>query len=108
MPITNLYKEYKKRWDTWLLAWENNTVRSWDELAGEIHTNASKVSVGETWDTVSTTWATESRTWLAVSQLFTNVALSSTAPLWSSRTFPWQEALPWQNTNAGIINVSKP
>mgnify|MGYP001033763401 CR=1 FL=1 len=71
-------------------------------------TNTSKVSVGETWDTVSTTWATESRTWLAVSQLLVNEALSSTDPLWSARTFPWQEALPWQNTNAGIINVSKP
>ena len=71
-------------------------------------TNESKTSIGETWDTVATTWATETRTWLAASQLITNTALSATDPLWSSRTFPWQEALPWQNTNAGIINESKP
>ena len=71
-------------------------------------TNTSKVSVGETWGTIESTWAAETRTWLAVSQLFSNIALSSTDPLWSARTFPWQEALPWQNTNAGIINVSKP
>jgi len=71
-------------------------------------TNTDKISIGETWDTVTTSWNTETRTWLAVSQLFTNVALSSTDPIWSTRTFPWQEALPWQNANAGIINVSKP
>lgn len=34
--------------------------------------NSSKVSVGETWATITTTWATETRTWLAVSQLITN------------------------------------
>lgn len=71
-------------------------------------TNTSKVSVGETWATIATQWDTETRTWLAVSQLFTNEALSSTDPLWSARTFPWLEALPWQNVNAGIINVNKP
>lgn len=71
-------------------------------------TNSAKVSVGETWDSVTTSWSTETRTWLAVSQLITNSALSSTDPIWSARTFPWQEALPWQNTNAGIINVNKP
>ena len=71
-------------------------------------TNTPKVSVGETWATIETTWATESRTWLAASQLLVNQALSSTDSIWSARTFPWQETLPWQNTNAGIINVSKP
>jgi len=70
--------------------------------------NSSKTSVGETWATIETTWATESRTWLAASQLLVNQTLSNTDPIWSTRTFPWQEALPWQNTNAGIINVSKP
>lgn len=35
--------------------------------------NVSKVSIGETWTTITTTWATEIRTWLAVSQLITNV-----------------------------------
>ena len=42
-------------------------------------TNTSKVSVGETWATVSTTWATETRTWLAVSQLFGNTAKPTTS-----------------------------
>jgi hypothetical protein len=70
--------------------------------------NTSKVSVGETWGTISSTWATESRTWLAASQLLVNQTLSNTDPIWSTRTFPWQEALPWQNTNAGITNVNKP
>lgn len=39
--------------------------------------NLSKVSIGETWGTISTTWASESRTWLAVSQLFTNTSRTS-------------------------------
>lgn len=34
--------------------------------------NASKVSIGETWATISSTWASETRTWLAISQLITN------------------------------------
>ena len=42
-------------------------------------TNISKVSIGETWDTVSTTWTSETRTWLAVSQLFTNPSKPSTS-----------------------------
>lgn len=42
-------------------------------------TNTSKVSVGETWSTVSTTWASETRTWLQISQLFTNPAKPSTS-----------------------------
>lgn len=75
---------------------------------GALFTNTSKVSVGETWGTVTTTWASETRTWLAVSQLITNTAVSSTLPLWNLRTFPWQEALPWQNTNVGLTNVNKP
>ena len=69
--------------------------------------NASKVSIGETWATVSTTWATESRTWLAVSQLFTNVALAGNIALWASRSYPWQQALPWQSAG-GVTNISKP
>jgi len=39
----------------------------------------SKVSIGETWDTVTTTWATETRTWLAISQLFTNTSRQSSS-----------------------------
>lgn len=35
-------------------------------------TNTDKVSIGETWASVTTTWASETRSWLDVSQLFTN------------------------------------
>lgn len=70
--ITNIYKNFKTRWDTWSLSWENNTVHSWDDLEGNIQTNVSKVSVGETWATNPFTYAEETRTWLQVSQLFTN------------------------------------
>lgn len=77
-------------------------------LSGGGFTNTDKTSVGETWGTIETTWGSETRTWLAVSQLFTNIAMSSTDPLWSTRTFPWQEPLPWQNANSGVTNISKP
>lgn len=70
--ITNIYKDFKTRWDTWDLPWEENTVHSWDDLVGNIQTNIPKVSVGETWATIETTWATETRSWLAASQLFIN------------------------------------
>ena len=76
--------------------------------AGAGLTNTSKVSIGETWNTVATTWDSETRTWLAVSQLFTNQAMSTTDPLWSNRTLPWAMALPWQDTDKGITNESKP
>lgn len=36
-------------------------------------TNASKVSVGETWGTITSTWRSELRTWEAASQLLSNV-----------------------------------
>lgn len=71
-------------------------------------TNTSKVSIGETWATIDTTWATEVRTWLAVSQLITNSAMSSTDPLWSYRTYPWQLVSPWIMASIGITNQSKP
>lgn len=35
-------------------------------------TNSSKVSIGETWETITTTWAAETRTWQQVSQLLSN------------------------------------
>ena len=35
-------------------------------------TNRPKVSIGETWSSITTTWAGETRTWLAVSQLIIN------------------------------------
>ena len=47
--------------------------------AGNAMTNSSKVSVGETWGTITTTWATETRTWLAVSQLIGNTSKPSTS-----------------------------
>ena len=93
--MVNIYKDYKTRWDTWSLAWQENTVRSWDDLAGEIHTNIAKVSVGETWATIETTWATETRDWLAVSQLMTNVTLEGIVDVWASRAYPWQQDTPW-------------
>lgn len=81
-------------------------------------TNISKVSQGETWGSISSTWASETRTWGEASQLLdniskvssaiTNLSMSSTDPLWSYRTFPWQELLPWQITNSGLTNISKP
>ena len=43
-----------------------------------ILTNSSKVSIGETWSSITTTWASETRTWLAVSQLIDNVTKPST------------------------------
>ena len=71
-------------------------------------TNTNKASIGETWATISTTWATESRTWLAASQLFTNSSIGLTEPLWAYRTFPWSMPFPWQDTDTGITNESKP
>jgi len=47
--------------------------------AGAGLTNTSKVSIGETWNTVATTWDSETRTWLAVSQLFGNTGKPSTS-----------------------------
>ena len=42
-------------------------------------TNTSKVSVGETWDTITSSWTTETRTWLAVSQLISNNSKPTTS-----------------------------
>jgi len=71
-------------------------------------TNSSKVSVGETWATVSTTWDTETRTWLAVSQLLSNNSKPTTAdPLWTSQLV-WQMSLPWQSNSGVMNNLSKP
>ena len=82
-------------------------------------TNQDKVSVGETWGSITTTWASETRTWLEISQLIgnaskvnsvvTNQAMSQTDYLWSNRMFPWSLAFPWQYiSSAGLTNVSKP
>jgi len=37
-------------------------------------TNVTKVSIGETWGTITSTWAAEPRTWLGVSQLIDNTS----------------------------------
>lgn len=42
-------------------------------------TNQNKVSVGETWETITTSWATETRTWQQVSQLLSNSARTSSS-----------------------------
>jgi len=42
-------------------------------------TNSSKVSIGETWATITTDWASETRTWLAASQLIGNTSRPSTS-----------------------------
>lgn len=42
-------------------------------------TNASKVSIGETWGTITTSWASETRTWLAISQLIGNTSKPTTS-----------------------------
>ncbi len=41
--------------------------------------NSSKVSVGETWDSIMTTWDSETRTWDAVSQLIGNQSKQSSS-----------------------------
>jgi hypothetical protein len=69
--------------------------------------NTSKVSIGETWATITTTWATETRTWLAVSQLFTNISVGATGYLWSTQRLPWTELTPWLS-EGGITNINKP
>lgn len=40
-------------------------------------TNQTKVSIGETWGTITTSWASETRTWEQVSQLLSNSARTS-------------------------------
>ena len=69
--------------------------------------NNSKVSIGETWATITTTWATETRSWLAVSQLITNRGRFEAGSMWLSDVFPWTEDYPWL-TVGGITNIAKP
>ena len=42
-------------------------------------TNATKVSIGATWDTIATTWASETRNWEKASQLISNSARTSSS-----------------------------
>jgi len=48
-------------------------------------TNTSKVSIGETWDSILTTWDSEVRTWDAISSLFTNTSKPTTSITNSSK-----------------------
>ncbi len=73
--------------------------------------NLIKVSIGETWGTITTTWASETRTWLGVSQLITDIAKPSilSLSLWASTSFPWLMTFPWIDSGgAGMTNVDKP
>ena len=80
-----------------------NTAKPTTTLA-----NASKVSIGETWATITTSWTTETRSWLAVSQLFVNIPKVTQSYLWSIDSFPWLNLSPWDTVFGGIINTSKP
>ena len=71
-------------------------------------TNTSRVSSGETWNSITTIWDEETRIWNETGSLVDNTIMSATNPLWYYRTFPWQLSLPWQITNQGIINQSRP
>ena len=42
-------------------------------------TNATKVSVGETWDTWTTAWEDETRTWDELSKLIDNTSKPTTS-----------------------------
>lgn len=42
-------------------------------------TNASKVSIGETWGTIASTWASETQNWEEASQLISNFARTSSS-----------------------------
>lgn len=42
-------------------------------------TNASKVSIGETWDSITTSWASETQNWEEASQLISNSARTSSS-----------------------------
>lgn len=71
--------------------------------------NSSKVSVGETWASITTTWATETRTWLAASQLFVNQNKATNVGIWSALFYPWLDDEPWiLGEPSEITNVSKP
>lgn len=42
-------------------------------------TNASKVSIGETWESITTSWASETQNWQEASQLISNSARTSSS-----------------------------
>lgn len=74
-------------------------------------TNASKVSFGETWATITTTWASEIRTWLDTISLIDNTAKPRTL---GSYTFDEigddriDEHGGAMDDSSGMINTPKP
>lgn len=71
-------------------------------------TNSNKVSIGETWATITTTWASETRTWLAVSQLIDNSPRILIGNMWALSFYPWLALLPWNTAGGGISNQQRP
>lgn len=39
--------------------------------------NASRINIGETWNSITSTWATESRTWNAMASIIGNISKQS-------------------------------
>lgn len=70
-------------------------------------TNASKVSIGETWASIASTYTEEARTWERASQLINN-AVDTTYFIWSLSTYPWTNPNPWLLVGSSIINQNKP
>ena len=70
-------------------------------------TNISRISIGESWSSITTTYASETRTWADMASLIDNISLGITGYLWSIKRFPWTEATPWLS-EGGISNQSKP
>jgi hypothetical protein len=66
--------------------------------------NSSKVSIGETWATITTTWASETRTWLAISQLITNTSRNLIESFFSG--FPFLRDFPFLS-GGGMTNTAK-
>lgn len=70
-------------------------------------TNNAKVSIGETYATITSSWSSETRTWLKASSLVTNISIGITGFIWSLKRTPWTESAPWLD-EGGISNASKP
>lgn len=74
-------------------------------------TNSSKISIGETWGSITSTWASEVRDWLTCSQLISN---SSKPRSLGSYTFDEigdriiSETGGAMSDSSFIINESKP
>jgi hypothetical protein len=75
-------------------------------------TNTSKVSIGETWGSITTSWASETRTWLDCSALIDNTSFKSlgsyTAGEVASFTVEQLANVSFDRQFSPIINSSKP